>query len=72
VLADMEASGAGHREWGLEMARQHQKTLCDEGLSGQVLADFERMSADSLGEQAAMEAADHQPFSEFLEQYLRT
>lgn len=72
VLADMEAMGAGHREWGLEMARQHQQTLRDEGLSDQTRADFERMSADSLAEQAAMEAADHQPFSEFLEQYLKS
>jgi glutamate--cysteine ligase len=72
VLADMKARGTGHREWGLEMARQHQKILRDEGLSGQVLADFERMTADSLSEQAAMEAADHQSFPEFLEQYLRS
>ena len=72
VLADMEARGAGHREWGLEMARQQQQTLREEGLTGQVLADFERMSSDSLAEQAAMEEADHQPFPEFLEQYLRS
>lgn len=71
VLADMKARGTGHREWGLEMARQHQTILREEGLSGQVLADFERMSADSLAEQAAMEAEDHQPFPEFLEQYLQ-
>jgi glutamate--cysteine ligase len=72
VLADMRARGAGHREWGLEMARQQHQTLRDEGLSGQILADFERMSSDSLAEQAALEAADRQPFSEFLEQYLRS
>ncbi len=72
VLADMEARGAGHREWGLEMARQQQQTLRDEGLSSQILADFERMSSESLAEQAAMEEADHQPFSEFLEQYLKS
>lgn len=72
VLADMEARGAGHREWGLEMARQQQQTLRDEGLSRQILADFERMSSESLAEQAAMEEADSRPFSEFLEQYLKS
>ena len=72
VIADMQARGTGHREWGLEMARQQQQTLRSESLSGQTLVDFERMSADSLAEQAAMEAADNQPFSEFLEQYLQS
>jgi len=72
VLTDMEARGMGHREWGLEMARQQQQTLRDEGLSSQTRSDFERLSADSLADQAAMEADDHQPFAEFLEQYLRS
>ena len=71
VLADMNAKGVGHREWGLEMARQHRQTLRGEGLSGQDLAAFERMSADSLSEQAAIEAADKQSFPEFLEHYLQ-
>lgn len=72
VLADMRARGKGHREWGLEMARQQQETLRVEGLTRQIRADFERMSSDSLAEQKAMEEADCQPFSEFLEQYLRS
>jgi glutamate--cysteine ligase len=71
VIADMQARGAGHREWGLEMARQHQQTLREEGLAADVLADFRRMSEESLSEQAAMEEVDHQPFPEFLEEYLK-
>jgi glutamate--cysteine ligase len=72
VLADMKARGIGHREWGLEMARQHRQALRDERLSGQILSDFERMSADSLAEQSAIESADNQSFSEFLEHYLKS
>ncbi|TGN38062.1 glutamate--cysteine ligase [Marinobacter confluentis] len=72
VLADMTARGAGHREWGLEMARQHQQTLRDESLNDGIFADFEKMSADSLAEQASMEAGENQPFAEFLEHYLNS
>ena len=70
VLDDMERSGMGHREWGLEMSRQHQQTLRNEGLPADVMAAFEQMSRESLSEQAAMEQSDTQPFAEFLEQYL--
>ena len=62
----------GHREWGLEMSRQHQQTLREEGLSPDVMAAFEKMTADSLSEQDEMEQAENQPFGEFLEQYLQS
>ncbi|KPP99323.1 glutamate--cysteine ligase [Marinobacter sp. HL-58] len=72
VLDAMESSGMGHREWGLEISRRHQQTLRGEGLPDEVMAAFEKMSRDSLAEQAAMEQSDNQPFAEFLEQYLRS
>ena len=72
VLEAMEGSGMGHREWGLEMSRQHQQTLRGEGLSPDVVAAFEKMTADSLSEQDEMERAENQPFGEFLEQYLQS
>ena len=72
VLEAMEASGMGHREWGLEMSRQHQQTLRGEGLSPDVMAAFDKMTADSLSEQDEMEQAENQPFGEFLEQYLQS
>lgn len=62
----------GHREWGLEMSRQHQQTLRGEGLSPDVMAAFDKMTADSLSEQDEMEQAENQPFGEFLEQYLQS
>ncbi|HEY9118207.1 MAG TPA: glutamate--cysteine ligase [Marinobacter sp.] len=72
VMDAMERSGMGHREWGLEMSRQHQQTLREEGLPEEVMAAFKKMSGESLSEQAAMEQSDNQPFGEFLEQYLRS
>lgn len=70
VLDAMRSSGLGHREWGMEMARQHQQTLRQEGLDASVRQAFEAMTAESLAEQAQMERADTLPFSEFLAQYL--
>lgn len=72
VLESMESSGRGHREWGLEMSSRHQQTLREEGLPNDVMAAFEKMSSDSLAQQAAMEQSDTEPFGEFLEHYLRS
>ncbi len=71
VLQAMKTSGLGHRDWGMEMARQHRETLLAEPLEGTALAEFERMSADSLAEQVEMERSDSLSFEDFLAQYLR-
>jgi len=71
VLDAMSASGLGHRDWTLEMSRQHQQTLRNETLAPDVLSAYQAMTRESLAEQQAMEAADTQPFSEFLEDYLK-
>ncbi|AZT82617.1 glutamate--cysteine ligase [Marinobacter sp. NP-4(2019)] len=72
VMEAMSQSGLGHREWVQEISRQHQQTLREESIGEDTRAGFERMSAESLGEQARMEAADTLPFAEFLEEYLRS
>lgn len=72
VLASMEASGLGHRDWVLALSRQHQETLRNEALAPDVLADYQRMSRESLAEQEAQEQSDNLPFATFLEQYLRS
>ena len=72
VLDAMRSSGLGHREWGMEVARQHQQTLRQEGLGADVRKAFDDMTAESLAEQAQMERADTLPFGEFLAQYLRS
>lgn len=70
VLSAMEDTGRGHREWTLEMSREHQKSLRDAVPDEAVRAEFERMSRASLDEQRAMEAADEGSFASFLENYL--
>ncbi|MEP3561623.1 MAG: glutamate--cysteine ligase [Marinobacter sp.] len=72
VMEAMSASGLGHRDWVLSMSQQHKQTLTEEPMSAQTLARFEAMSRDSKAEQAAMEASDTQPFSEFLDDYLKS
>lgn len=72
VLDAMAASGLGHREWGLEMARQHQQALRAEDLGADLEAAFHAMARESIAEQARMEAADTLPFDGFLAQYLRS
>ena len=71
VLEAMSASGLGHRDWVQSVSEQHQKTLIEEPLSAQKLADYEAMARESLAQQEAMEAADNQPFAEFLDAYLK-
>ncbi len=72
VTEAMSQSGLGHREWVQEISRQHQQTLRNESFGETAMAEFERMSAESLDEQARMEAADTLPFAEFLDEYLRS
>ncbi|MDY6797713.1 MAG: glutamate--cysteine ligase [Pseudomonadota bacterium] len=72
VLQSMEESGLGHREWAMEMSRRHQQALREESLAPDLVADFERMSRESLAEQKAIEAGSTQPFAQFLEEYLRS
>lgn len=72
VIDAMQSSGKGHRDWTMDMALQHRDTLRQEPLAADVQAAFVAASKDSLAEQKRMEAADTQPFGEFLEHYLRS
>lgn len=72
VIDAMQASGLGHRDWGMEMALKHQNTLRQEGLEASVQAALAAASKDSLAKQKQMEASDTLAFSDFLEQYLRS
>jgi glutamate--cysteine ligase len=71
VLEAMSASGLGHRDWVMSMSREHQQQLRREDLAPEVLADYHAMASNSLAEQRAMEAAETQPFAEFLADYLK-
>jgi len=70
VLAAMEDTGQGHRDWTLSLSREHQRALQDAVPDEEVRADFERMTRESLEEQRTMEEADQGNFARFLENYL--
>ncbi|MEX2475334.1 glutamate--cysteine ligase [Marinobacter sp.] len=72
VTQAMTETGMGHREWVQAMSLQHQQTLREEAFAATSMADFEQISERSLSDQRAMEAADTQPFDEFLAQYLQS
>ncbi|SHK04676.1 glutamate-cysteine ligase [Marinobacter antarcticus] len=72
VIDAMQASGMGHRDWGMDMGLRHQNTLRQEGMEASVHAAFTAASKDSLAEQRRIEASDTLGFSDFLEQYLRS
>ncbi len=70
VLEAMSTTGRGHREWTLELSREHQQALRNSPAGPGVQEAFERMTRESLDQQAAMEAEDTVPFATFLEDYL--
>jgi len=72
VLEAMAGRSQGHREWVLEMSLQHQESLRRDSLSEDKLASFRAMAEKSLADQQQLEEADTQPFSEFLEDYLKS
>ena len=72
VLESMAGRSLGHREWVMDMSLQHQDILRRESLSEEQLASFRAMAEKSLADQQQLEEADTQPFSEFLEDYLKS
>ncbi|WP_430460628.1 glutamate--cysteine ligase [Thalassolituus sp. LLYu03] len=70
VLRALQESGKEFAALTLEQAQQHRKTL-SENLGQDVSKQWAQMAANSLDEQAAMEASDTLPFAEYLENYLR-
>src|SRR5690554_1269193 len=70
VLAAMEATGRGHREWTLELSREHQRSLREAPPDEQLRREFERMTKASLDEQASLERSDQGTFEGFLKNYL--
>lgn len=69
-LAAMADHGGGFLGWNLDLACSQQQAFRQAGLSESVLT-AERLAAEqSLDERAAVEAADTQPFAEYLAHYL--
>ncbi len=70
VLTAMEETGRGHREWTLELSLEHQRSLREAQPDEQVRAEYERLTRESLAEQAEMERADQGTFEDYLKSYL--
>lgn len=70
VLNAIRESGASYNEWALQQSRAHREALCATPLSAEREQLFNKMAADSLAEQQAIEAADSQSFDDFLAHYM--
>lgn len=71
VLREMEQSfGGSFLEFAKAQSRWVQQTLLAQPLSAQRQAQLQQQSADSLAEQAQLEAAQQLPFAHYLAQYL--
>lgn len=71
VLAAMAGQGSGFLDWNLDLARSQQQALRNAGLSESVLTAERAAVEQSLAEAAELEAADDQPFEDFLADYSR-
>jgi glutamate--cysteine ligase len=71
MLAEM-ARGFGNRytAFALERSRQHRQALTADPLPRALEERFARLAAESLAEQAQIEAADSLPFEEYRRKYL--
>jgi glutamate--cysteine ligase len=68
VLTEVRAAGS-FQAFGLKLTRQHAAHFRESPLMPAEEALFDEMGAASLAEQAAIEAADHVPFDEFVAAY---
>ena len=71
VLAALEAfAGKSYPDFVLERSQAHRAALLARPLDGAVAARFAQMAADSIAEQRAIEAGDHEDFESFRRRYL--
>ncbi|MGZ3184582.1 MAG: glutamate--cysteine ligase [Telluria sp.] len=68
VLAEVRAAGS-FQAFGLKMSEQHAAHFRESPLMPAEEAMFDELAAASLAEQAAIEAADHIPFDDFVAAY---
>lgn len=66
----MDEQGEGFVGWGLSLARAHQDSLRQRGLSTVLKRTMEQQAQFSLQQQAALEEGESEPFEEFLARYL--
>lgn len=71
LLADMAATGQSYFQTALEQARRHREHFLGRSLEADVLAAMQAQAAQSLREQAALEAGESGSFEQFLADYYR-
>ena len=69
MLAEMRASGEGFFAFAMRMSQQHREHFRSLPFSTERREEFLRLAEDSRRQQAAIEAADSEPFEAFLARY---
>jgi len=69
VVRELKESGEDFSAMTLRLAEQHRKALA-ENLAPEVYSQWQQTAKESLQQQQALEAADNQPFDEYLSAYL--
>jgi glutamate--cysteine ligase len=65
----MRAHGESFYGIARRLSQQHRRHFTERSLSADREAELDRMAADSLARQAALEAADSEDFDAFLARY---
>ncbi|MBI2380840.1 MAG: glutamate--cysteine ligase [Gammaproteobacteria bacterium] len=71
LLADVKARDTSFFRYAMQLSQAHRETYLAEDLSPELQARFEAWAAESLAEQAAIEAADDKDFPAFLADYYK-
>jgi glutamate--cysteine ligase len=70
LLGDLGRHGNSYRDFVLAQSQSHRAALLAQPLAAAEEERLQRLAADSIAEQEAIEAADTLPFEEFRKQYL--
>ncbi len=71
LLEDLRESGASFTEYGRGIAEGHRAYFLSMPIEQNKLEVQKRLAAESLAAAAALEAAPHEPFDDYLARYLR-
>nr|WP_322999342.1 glutamate--cysteine ligase [Castellaniella sp.] len=69
LLAELRSSGQEFHDWTLAQSQAHWAALQARGLPADTLAAYDQAAADSLAEQAALEAADTESFEDYVARF---
>jgi len=70
ILNQLRSSGLSYHEWTLQKSREQRQAMLQTGLSQMKREALSQAARDSIEKQQALESSTHEPFDQFLEQYL--